>query len=135
MVRPVKGITYPEKGTSVRRLKREGTSHFSSADICEILTVDQIILYVPVGTGVNKNLCPLRDYFHSVVSDPLQPRELYCPWNSPGQNTGVSSFLFLQGIFPSQGLNPGLLHCRQILYQMSHKGSQETRRNYKIFSW
>ena len=42
-------------------------------------------------------------------------------WNSPGQNTLVSSFL--QGIFPIQGSNPGLLHCRQILYQLSHKGS------------
>ena len=43
------------------------------------------------------------------------------PWNSPGQNTGVGSLFLLQGIFPTQGLNLGLLHCRQILYQMSHK--------------
>ena len=41
----------------------------------------------------------------------------------PGQNTGVGSLSFLQGIFPTQGLNPGLPHCRQILYQLSHKGS------------
>ena len=46
------------------------------------------------------------------------------PWNSPGQNTGVvGSLSCLQGIFPTQGLNPGLLHCRWILYQLSHKGS------------
>ena len=45
------------------------------------------------------------------------------PWNSPGQNTGVGSCSLLQGIFPTQGLNPGLPHCRQILYQLSHKGS------------
>ena len=45
------------------------------------------------------------------------------PWNSPGQNTGVGSCSLLQGIFPTQGSNPGLLHCRQILYQLSHKGS------------
>ena len=70
MVRPVKDVTYPEKGTSVRRLKG-GTSHFCSANICGTLTVDQIILYMPGGTGVNKNLCPPRDYFHSVVSDSL----------------------------------------------------------------
>ena len=48
---------------------------------------------------------------------------LYSSWNSPGQNTGVGSLSFLQGIFPTQGLNPGLTHCRQILYQLSHKGS------------
>ena len=48
-----------------------------------------------------------------------------CPWNSPGQNTGVGSLSLLQGIFPTQGPNPGLLHCRQILYQLSHMGAQE----------
>ena len=47
----------------------------------------------------------------------------YSPWNSPGQNTGVDSLSLLQGIFPTQQWNPGLLHCRLILYQLSHKGS------------
>ena len=60
---------------------------------------------------------------HSVVSNSLQPHGLYSPWNSPGQNTGMGSLSLLQGIFPTQGLNPGLLHCRWILYQLSHKGS------------
>ena len=59
---------------------------------------------------------------HPVMSDSLQTHGLYSPWNSPGQNTGVGSLSLLQGIFPTQGLNPGLLHCRQILYQQSHKG-------------
>ena len=48
---------------------------------------------------------------------------LYSPWNSPGQNTGVGGLSLLQGIFPTQGSNPGLPNCRQILYQLSHKGS------------
>ena len=60
---------------------------------------------------------------HSVVPDSLRLHGLYSPWNSPGQNTGVGRLLLLKGIFPTQGLNPGLLHCRQILYQLSHKGS------------
>ena len=51
------------------------------------------------------------------------PTLFYSPWDSPGQNTGVGSLFLLQGIFPAQGSNPGLLHCRQILYQLSHKGS------------
>ena len=42
---------------------------------------------------------------------------------SLGQNTGVGSLSLLQGIFSTQGLNPGLPCCRQILYQLSHKGS------------
>ena len=60
---------------------------------------------------------------HSVVSDSLCPHVLYSPWNSPGQNTGVDSLSLLQRIFLSQRLNPGLLHCGQIIYQLNHKGS------------
>ena len=59
----------------------------------------------------------------SVISDSLQPHGLYSLWNSPGQNTEVGSPSLLQGIFPTHGSNPGLLHCRWILYQLSHKGS------------
>ena len=57
------------------------------------------------------------------MSNSLQSHRLYSPWNSPGQNTGVDSLSLLPGIFPTQGLNPGLPHCWQILYQLSHKGS------------
>ena len=51
------------------------------------------------------------------------PHGLYSPQNSPGQNTGVGSCFLLQGLFPTHGLNPGFSHCRQILYQLSHKRS------------
>ena len=61
---------------------------------------------------------------HSVMYDSLRPHGLYSPWNSLGQNTGVSSCSLLQGIFLAQKSNPGLPHCRQILYQLSHKGSR-----------
>ena len=53
-----------------------------------------------------------------------------CPWNSLGQNTRVGSLSHLQGIFPTQGSNPGLPHCRQILYQLSHKGTQKSAGNF-----
>ena len=59
----------------------------------------------------------------SLSSDSLWLHGLYCPWNSPSQNTGVGNPSLLQGIFPTQGSNPGLSHCRQILFQLSHKGS------------
>ena len=49
--------------------------------------------------------------------------QLLCPWNSPGKNTGVGCHALLQRIFLTQGLNPGLLHCRQILYHPSYQGS------------
>ena len=61
----------------------------------------------------------------SVLSNSLQPHGLYptrllCPWNFPGKNTGVGCHSLLQEIFPTQGLNPGLPHCRQTLYRLSH---------------
>ena len=59
----------------------------------------------------------------SVMSDSLWPHGLYSPWNSPGQNTGEGSHSLLQGIFPTQGLNPDLLHWRWILYQWSQQQS------------
>ena len=57
------------------------------------------------------------------MSNSLGPHGLYSPWHSLSQITGVGSLSLLQGIFPTQGSNPGLPHCRWILYQLSHKGS------------
>ena len=48
------------------------------------------------------------------------PARLFCPWNSPGKNTRVGGHFLLQGIFLTQGSNPGLVRCRQILYHLSH---------------
>ena len=63
----------------------------------------------------------------------LQPNGLCSPWNSPGQNTGVGSLSLLQGIFSTQRSNPGLLYCRRILYQLSHKGSHTYTLDYMPF--
>ena len=62
----------------------------------------------------------------SVVPDSLRHHRLQSPWDSPGQNTGVGSLSLLQEMFPTQGLNPGLPHCRWILYQLPYKGSSRT---------
>ena len=64
----------------------------------------------------------------SVVSDSLQPHglqptRLLHPWDFPGKNTGVGCHFLLQEIFPTQGLNPSLPHCRQMFYHLSHQGS------------
>ena len=68
----------------------------------------------------------------SVLSDSLHPHglqlaRLLCPWNSPGKNPGVGCHALLQGIFPTQRLNLGLLHCRQIPYSLSHQGNPRQR--------
>ena len=49
--------------------------------------------------------------------------------DSPGKNTAVGCHVLLQGIFLTQGLNPGFPHCRWILYRLSHQGSQ------RILEW
>ena len=95
--------------------KESGTTEQLSNNYIYIYTHTHTHIYI----YMKESECESR----SVVSDSLRPHRLCSPRNSPGQNTGVSSLSLLHGIFPSQESNPGLLHCRQILYQLSHKGS------------
>ena len=87
---------------------------------------DKISWSIPV----NRSQCPSESESHP---DSLQLHGLHSPWNSPGQNTGVGSQSLLQGIFSTQGLNPGLPHCRWLLYQLNHQGSP--RENIKNTSY
>ena len=70
---------------------------------------------------------------NNLAINSLWPHELYRPWNSPGQNTEVGSQSLLRGIFPTQGLNPGLPHCRQVLYQLSHQGNPGNQQSQIIW--
>ena len=82
-------------------------------------------LYVPTNKMRNASIF-LRGCIQVKITQSrltVWPHGLYSPWNSPGQNTGVGSLSLLRGLFPTQGWNPGLPYCRQILYQLSHKGS------------
>ena len=94
--------------------------------------------WFPLGwTGLislqSKGLSRVFSKFKSLSSSTLSFLTLCDPMdytrNSPGQNTGVGSLSLLQGIFPTQGLNLGLPHGRQILYQLSHQ------RNPGILKW
>ena len=83
---------------------------------------ESLMLFISGGTKVSVSVS------YSVLSNSLQryglqPTRLLCLWDFPGKNTGVGCHFFLQGIFPTQGSNLGLLHCRQILYCLSHQGS------------
>jgi len=69
----------------------------------------------------------------SIVSNSLWPHGLYSPWDSPGQNTGGGSLSLLWGIFPTQGLNPGLPHCRLVLPAEPPKGIR--KRNQSVGSF
>ena len=64
---------------------------------------------------IERDACESESEIFSVVSDSFWPHGLYCPWNSPGQNPRLDILSLLQGIFLTQGSNPGLLHCRQNL--------------------
>ena len=68
-------------------------------------------------------MCELLSCVQLLGPQGLYPARLLCPWDSPVQNTGAGSHALLQGIFSTQGLNPDVLHCRQILYCLSHQGS------------
>ena len=79
--------------------------------------------------GVNDSaICEAKWHCHVqlFMTPGLQPTRLLCPWHSPGKKTGVGCHSLLQGIFPTQGSNPSLLHCRHILYCLSHQGRYDS---------
>ena len=84
----------------------------------------------------------LFDIHHiTVIQSPSRVRLFATPWDSQGKSTGVGYHFLLQGIFPTQGSNPGVPLCRWILYQLSHKGSPRIWRILvaylfsSVFSW
>ena len=105
----------------------------SAAESCPTLRLHRLqhakLPSSSLAPGVCSNSCPLR--FHE-----LSPARLLCLWDSTGKNTGMGWHSLLQGIFPTQGLNPGLLHCRQTLYRLSHtcktKIQMEMQRQYFV---
>ena len=81
----------------------------------------KIIIKILINAEVRSVSCSVVS--NSLQLHGLQPTRLLWPWNSPGKNGGAGCHSLLQGIFLTQVLNPGLLCCRQILYQLSHQGS------------
>ena len=67
---------------------------------------------------------------NSVWPHRQQPTRLLHPWDSPGKNIGVACHFLLQWFFPTQGSNPGLPHCRQTPYRLSHQGSHDQPRQH-----
>ena len=107
----------------------------SSLTLCSPMDCSMTVSSVFHYLRVCSNSCPLSENESescSTVSDSLWPHGLCSSWNSPGQNTGVGSLFLLQGVFAAQGSNPGLPHCRQILYQLSHKGSPRHKEHLRI---
>ena len=85
-------------------------------------------LYLLLLVSVSRSIVP-----DSLRPHGLQPTRFLCPWDFPGKDIGVGCHFLLQGIFPTQGWSPGLLHCRQIIYQLSYKGSLSC--SYILILW
>ena len=84
-----------------------------------------VFIYI-VTRGIILNLsinCSVM--FNTLRSHRLQHTRFFCHWNSLGKNTGVGCHFLLQGIFPTQGSKPHLLHGRWILYHLSHEGGKK----------
>ena len=111
----------------------------TSSDLCTVPSAQQQFLFVTKRTDpvtgkqwpTSQTCQPLPSILQEGESEVKVAQS--CPtlcdptdntWNSPGYNTGVGSLSLLQGIFLTQGSNPGLLHCGQILYQLRHKGER-----------
>ena len=90
-----------------------------------IQLIAKVVIFEWQVIGIQILFCMLL--LHSLWPHGLRPARLLCSWDSLGKNTGVVwsgyCYFLLQGIFPTQGSNLGLLHCRQILYQLSYEGS------------
>ena len=90
--------------------------------LCKVLG-EQCLVWHIVST-TKYRLCVSHSVMFWLFATPWTvPARLLCPWNSSGKNTGVDSHSLLQGIFLTQGSNPGFLHCREILYYRSHQRS------------
>ena len=82
-----------------------------STSICEVKSLSRVRLF---------------------VTPWMQPTRLLSPWNFPGKSTAVGCHFLLQEIFLTQGLNPGLPHCRQTLYPLNHKLDIHEKKNHCI---
>ena len=111
----------PPSESGLRSKNKEGTQPHTSTEnwIKDLLSMAPSIRRRSLTEKCEKWKCS-----QSVLSlRPHGPSRLLYPWDFPGKITGVGCYFLLQGIFPTQGLNLGLLHCRQTLYHLSHKES------------
>ena len=69
----------------------------------------------------------------NVMNCSLPGSSVLCPWDSPGKNTRVGCHFLFQGIFLTQGLNSGLLHCRRVLYPGFGRPPEEENANPPVF--
>ena len=88
-----------------------------TASLCAFYRIrHSVVLDSPLSDSAQCHRCSVTQSWLTLQPRALQPVRLLCPWDSPGKNIGVGCHFLLQAILPTEGLNLGLLHCRQILY-------------------
>ena len=128
-LKPIKDLNVKNSGRNIHRRKPTKASQHRS--LSWFFWSDKRSRYKQMGQcQTKKKNCSARQRKWNCKWKSLSRVQLFAtPWsiyslgNSPGQNSGVGSLSLLQGIFPTQESKPGLPHCRQILYQLSHQGS------------
>ena len=126
------GSSWPRNRTWVSMHCRQTFSHLSNQgslysnkikDTHRIASWFSKVLHLHIPSKYLPLYVIIETEIPSVMSNSLWPHgpRVICPWNSPVKNTGTGSHSLLQGIFPVKGLNLGLLHCKQILYHLSHQ--------------
>ena len=106
------------------KMMNTNTSLKSSNTKCKCQVIQIKIVFVYKNASVELLSCV--QLFMTPWSVARQPP---LPWNSPGKDIGVGCHAFFQEIFPTQEYNPGLLHCKWVLYRLSHQG------NPRILDW
>ena len=111
-----KGLAVKESSNQKERLSMAGTWREESVDPCEVGSVlHSGHIWLQVVEAQLSVKVKVTQLCLTLQPHGLQLDRFLCPWNSPGKNAGVGSHSLFQGIFPTQGLNPRILHCRQIL--------------------
>ena len=110
-----------------------GKSHLFSRSYTSVPLPDRVVTQCAQKQSPTSSESVCESVSCSVVSDSLQPQELWltrllCLWDSPGKNTGGGSHFLLQGNLP----DPSLLHCRQILYCLSHREAFQLQRAVQV---
>ena len=117
-------------GYQEKKKKRESYISVSFRDLSDLAKKHLLIRPLCVCVCMLSHFSLVR--FFATFST-VKPTRLLCPWYSPGKNAGVSCHALLQGIFPTQGSNPGLSCYRWILYHLSHQGSPVKNLSNKMF--
>ena len=117
-------LTWQHEFTKFDLLKRSFTTKWNKFKNLKTCSFQEHNIFKSTPISKLSECLKIKSESRSVMSDSLLPCGLYSPWNSLGQNTGAGSLSLLQGIFPTQGSNPGFPHCRRFFTKWAIREAQ-----------